>query len=211
MIVRCRHCGRDVEAPPDAAGRRLRCPECGKTFLCRLPRATVVDDQTPPDVPESLLLEEEVAEEAPPQEPPTAPADEVAAALDSPEAPRSSEDALARLGEAVPKTEVRESPRQWYVIIDGVAAVALTYGELVARAGEGKIKPRNKIYYAPKDLTVPARDIPGLFPQEDAKRAERAARGKAPARTRAAQDIADALRQLEGQGKPPDRSDQKDP
>ena len=55
-------------------------------------------------------------------------------------------------------------------MVGGVAAVALTYQELVARAAKDEIKPRSKIYYAPAGLTVPAQDIPGLFPQQHEKR-----------------------------------------
>ena len=68
------------------------------------------------------------------------------------------------------KPKPKPNPRQWYVIIDGVAAVALTYKELVVRAGERRIKPKDRIYYAPKDATLHARDIHGLFPDIDAKR-----------------------------------------
>ncbi len=95
MIVRCRHCGLDVEAPPGSLDQLLRCPSCDETFRCEIPRAEIVD---------------------------------------------------------------------------GVAAVALTYKELVVRAGERRIKPKDRIYYAPKDATLHARDIPGLFPDIDAKR-----------------------------------------
>ena len=153
----------------------LRCPNCEKTFLCEIPKATVVGES--PAAPESILLEDELPQ--PPQ--PVPPADQAPPPLpernDSPAA--SPEEALAEMGDvAAPKPKPRENPRQWCVVVDGVAAVALTYRELVGRAREGKIKPKTKIYFAPKEATILARDIPGLFPEEDARRAEQAARAR---------------------------------
>lgn len=83
----------------------------------------------------------------------------------------SADEALAEMRSAAgPKRIVKENPHQWYVMVAGVAAVALTYRELVAKAAKDEIKPKSKIYYAPAGLTVPAQDIPGLFPQQYEKR-----------------------------------------
>ncbi len=205
MFVRCTHCGLDLEAPPGGLGRRLRCPGCGGTFICRLPRATFADDLTAEPVDDALVLDDELPDRPPgpvqAPEAPEAPPEEVG------EAPAAVAEALAELDQSRPEPVVKESPRQWHVVIEGVPAVALTYPELVSRAAAGKIKARTKIYYAPKQLTVSARDIPGLFPAEDAKRAEADRRaGRAP-RPAPAQDVAGesaaALTRMEQQEPPP--------
>ncbi len=168
----------------------LRCPSCEKTFLCEIPKATVVGE--PPAGNASIILADELPEPPPPEpiqlieEPPPA-------APEPTSPPASLEETLAEMGrDAEPRPKPKENPRQWCVVVDGVAAVALTYRELVARAHEGKIKPRTKIYYAPKEVTVPARDIPGLFPEADAKRAEQAARERPTFRPSAASAAAAA-------------------
>jgi len=190
MIVRCPHCGLDMEAPPEGVGRRVRCPGCRQAFVCRVPRATLVDG--PPET-EGLVLEDEVSLASSPP------------AAQAPPAPARPEDALAELGKARPKSEVKPNPRQWYVMVEGMAAVALTFQELAARAAEGKVRPKDKIYYAPKDLTIAAREIPGLFPDLDARRpaAEAASRAGAPAHgsPEAEARAAEALARLQG----PDR------
>ena len=151
----------------------LRCPNCEKTFLCEIPKAVVVGE--PPPQPESIILEDEIA---PPPEPIQLIEEPPPAAPEGNDPPAASlEEALAEMGhDAQPRPKPKENPRHWCVVVEGVAAVALTYRELVAHAREGKIKPKTKIYYAPKEVTIPARDIPGLFPEEDAKRAEQEAR-----------------------------------
>ena len=197
MIVRCRYCGLDVEAPPGSLGQLLRCPSCEETFRCEIPVASIVDEPAPPPPPapepeDRLVLDDEVDEEirladdpllAPPDPPPV---------TDDPIA------ALIRAEAAEPKPRTRPNPRQWYVIVDGVAAVALTYKELVARAGKGLIRPKDKIYYAPKDATISAGDIPGLYPELDAKRPKPQAppRARGPLATDAGA-AADALAGLE--------------
>ena len=148
MRIRCEQCGLDMEVAPDSVGKKLKCPECMLVFVCQVPRAIVVDEQGQDG--DLVVLDELIEEPAGP----TASADE----------------ALARMSRAAPKQVLRESPRQWHIIIGGVPAVALTYRELVQRAAEGEVKPKTRIYYAPKNLTMPARDIPGLFADIDAKR-----------------------------------------
>lgn len=69
-----------------------------------------------------------------------------------------------------PAKVARENPRKWYVMVGGAAAVALTYQELRHRAAAGQITPRTKLWYAPKDVHLSARDVPGLFPEIDAQR-----------------------------------------
>ncbi|HET6427073.1 MAG TPA: hypothetical protein VM389_05155 [Phycisphaerae bacterium] len=201
MRVRCEHCGMDMEALPGSEGRSVRCPGCGGIFACRLPVAEIVEaipyeqdgevllSEEIPE-PDDLELTDELAEEGPAE-----PVETV-------------DDVLARAVRDKPKRIVEENPRQWYVMVGGVAAVALTFEELRQRAAEGQLKPRAKIFYAPKDVTVRARDIPGLFGAEDAKRAEKAAKAATPAKPRRAAapagaaedeaaDLADALSKLE--------------
>jgi hypothetical protein len=184
----------------------LRCPNCEKTFLCEIPKATVVGES--PAAPESIILEDELPQPVPQadQAPPPLPERN-----DSPAA--SLEEALAEMGgDAEPRPKPRENPRQWCVVVDGVAAVALTYRELVARAREGKIKRKTKIYFAPKEVTIPARDIPGLFPEEDARRAEQAARkrpasGSSAASAAAAAAALDQMAEAEAEEESEDASD----
>ncbi|OPX21669.1 MAG: hypothetical protein B1H04_06245 [Planctomycetales bacterium 4484_123] len=173
MHVRCEHCGLDMEAPSGSVGKKIRCPQCFGIFVCRLPEAEVVreDGRAQGEPAEELVLEEELPEplsddqaielteglevaDEPPVEP------EVPAEAASPE------EVLSDLGAGQPKRVVVENPRHWYVLVGGVAAVALTYDELKARAAAGVVKPKTRIYYAPKDVTLRARDVPGLFAEQ---------------------------------------------
>ena len=182
MRVRCEHCGLDVEAPPDSVGKKIRCPECAGVFVCRLPEAEVLaedgQEQEQGEPGGELVLVDELTEPLPDdqaielteglevaEEPPVEP--EVPAEAASPE------EVLSDLGAAEPKRVVVENPRHWYIVVSGVAAVALTYDELKAKAAAGVVKPKTKVYYAPKDVTLRARDVPGLFGEEDkARRAQ---------------------------------------
>ncbi len=178
MHIRCEQCGVDMEVPPRTEGKKLRCPECGLEFICRLPQAIVLDEGgiAPPDTAEVVLADESefvLAEEV------SLPAGDETGE----EAPDSALDQMAAaagqageipLGLTTRKSDyiVKPSPRQWHVMIGGAAAVALTYQELKDRAAAGEITPRDKVWYAPKDVTISVSDLPGLFPAHDAKRAE---------------------------------------
>ena len=171
MRVRCIHCGLDLDVPPNSEGKTLCCPDCRKTFICRLPRAIVVDEAPPPRArPISplgeLLLADEVEE---PEE--VLELEEEAESLEPADLGPAGA-ALAALGESAPRREVQENPRTWYVMVAGVAAVAMAWKDLVEKARSGEIKPKDRIYYAPKDVTMHARDVPGLFPEADARRAK---------------------------------------
>jgi len=199
MRIRCGNCGLDVEIPPGSDGRTFRCPHCGDTFICRVPEAIPVDaPPAPPPGNEVLELLDEIDDE--PVEL-TDELDDASALAEAAAARLPAHAVLAELGAAAPKREVRENPRQWFVMIGGVAAVALTYEELAAKAAAGAVKPKDKIHYAPKDVTVAARDVPGLFPAEDARRAEDARPKIRRRRLNAEQrrqrdDLADALGRL---------------
>lgn len=203
MRIRCHNCGLDVEVPPGSDGMTFRCPHCGDTFVCQLPQAIPVD--APPPGNEVLELLDEADDE------PVELTDEVddeSALAEAAAARLPAHAVLAELGAAAPKRDVRENPRQWFVMIGGVAAVALTYEELAAKAAAGAIKPKDKIHYAPKDVTVSAREVPGLFPAEDARRAEAGKpkirrRRLSPEQRRQRDDLADALGRL-GQTDPVD-------
>jgi hypothetical protein len=170
MRIRCRQCGLDIDVPPRTEGSRLRCPECQFEFICALPRAVEVD-QPPAAGSEEIILVEEVDAagpfEAADAGAPSAdsPADALAAA-----AARSADEAPAETHGDAPAEVVCESPRKWYVMVGGAAAVALTFSELRQRAAAGQITPRTKLWYAPKDVHLSARDVPGLFPETDARR-----------------------------------------
>lgn len=161
MRIRCQQCGLDMDVPPRTEGSRLRCPECQFEFICVLPRAIEVDQ--PPAGGEEIVLVDEVAPARPADAPDPAapPADSPADALAA---------AAARSADEPPTKIPRESPRKWYVMVAGAAAVALTYQELRQRAAAGLITPRTKLWYAPKDVHLSARDVPGLFPEIDAQR-----------------------------------------
>ena len=158
MRIRCQQCGLDMDVPPRTEGSRLRCPECQFEFICALPRAVEVD-QPPAAGSEEIVLVEEV--DARPADSPT---DALA------DAARSADEALAEMHGDAPAEVARENPRKWYVMVGGAAAVALTYQELKHRAAAGQITPRTKLWYAPKDVHLSARDVPGLFPEIDAQR-----------------------------------------
>ena len=159
MRIRCEQCGLDMDVPPQTEGRKLRCPECEFEFICALPRAIEVDQSSAAAGGEEILL----AEEADAQ-----PADSSEEAIAA--AARSAEEALAEMHGEEPAEVARESPRKWYVMVGGAAAVALSYRELKERAAAGRITPRTKLWYAPKDVHLSARDVPGLFPEIDAQR-----------------------------------------
>lgn len=169
MRIRCQQCGLDMDVPPRTEGSRLRCPECQFEFICALPRAVEVD-QPPAAGSEEIVLAEEVDAAGPVEaadaDAPSAdsPADALAAAAGS------ADEALAETHGDAPAEVARESPRKWYVMVGGAAAVALTYQELRQRAAAGQITPRTKLWYAPKDVHLSARDVPGLFPEIDAQR-----------------------------------------
>lgn len=173
MRIRCEQCGLDMEVPADSVGRKLKCPGCKLVFVCRLPRAIVVDDASLAADDDLVLLDEVIDE-------PIAPLEALAAEPAEPSPPpapqASADEALAEMSQAAPRQVTRENPRQWHVIVGGVRAVALTYPELVAKAARGDLKPKTKIYYAPEDLTISARDIPGLFAEIDAERQQQAAK-----------------------------------
>jgi hypothetical protein len=167
MRIRCDYCLIDLQAPSNAIGKTIRCPACGRSFPCRLPTA-IVDDTAPDQPGESEVVLEEVVQEAPPElafagaVEPEPVIDFIPAEVPVPD------DALAMLDK--PKPVMKESSRQWHVIVAGVPAVALTLAELKERVAEGLVKPRHKIYFAPQDVTLPARDVPGLFPELARKR-----------------------------------------
>jgi hypothetical protein len=165
--VRCEQCELDMEVPSGSVGKKLKCPGCGRIFVCQLPKAIVLD-APPVAAPseEPVVLEEEVV-----VAPPDAAAELAEASSGTKQA---ADDALAELDRSAPKRRVRPNRRHWHLIVHGVAAVALTYDQLVRRAAAGEIKPKTKIYYSPKDVTIPARDIPGLFPAIDAERRQAA-------------------------------------
>ena len=168
MRIRCQQCGLDMDVPPRTEGSRLRCPECQFEFICALPRAIEVEQ--PAAGSDEIILVEEVDAAGPADaadadtRPAESPGDALAAAA------RSADEALAEMHGDAPAEVVRESPRKWYVMVGGAAAVALTYRELKQRAATGKITPRTKLWYAPKDVHLSARDVPGLFPEIDAER-----------------------------------------
>lgn len=197
MRICCEKCGLDMDVPPDTAGRKLKCPGCRVEFICPRPAAVEADERAPADEP--VVLAEEL----------DGPAEKLAdltKAANEPSPPTSAKamagEALANMGRGQPrKPVVRESPRQWQVIVGGVAAVALSYKQLVEKAARGEIKPKTKIHYAPKALTLSAGEIPGLFPDIDAER-EKAARAKPPPKVSRAVSaeagvLADALGSLE--------------
>ena len=196
----------DMDVPPGSEGKPVRCPDCGGVFTSRLPVAEVVE-AVPLEPEGEMLLTDEVFDAAPAAfEPIDEMDEEELGALD--EAAESIADILARAVRDRPKRLVKENPRQWCVMVGGVAAVALTFEELRDRAASGQLKPRTKILYAPKDVTVRARDIPGLFGDADAGRAREADKPKEPRQRRKARpagaaedtseqdDAAEALRKL---------------
>jgi len=196
MHVRCEHCGLDMEAPSGSVGRSLRCPQCHKTFVCRLPQAVVVE---PEPEPEEIVLEDEIVAEEPAEEllelTEAAEEFEEVSPLDAAaEATANVDEALDQMQDGTPKTVYKESPRQWYVMVGGVAAVALTYAELKHKAAVALVKPKTKIYYAPKDVTLMARDVPGLFPEDQVKPRRR--RKLSAKQADAVDDLAAALGQL---------------
>lgn len=173
MHVRCQQCGVDMEVPPRTEGKQLRCPECGFEFICELPRAILVGRDDAAGTPEEIVLIDEVD---PAAGQPPAPADDAVVELSmesalADETP-SADEALAEMSPEKKDYILKDNPRQWHVLVGGVAAVALTYAQLKQRAAAGEIKPRTKLWYAPKDLTVSARDIPGLFGDRAAAPAE---------------------------------------
>ena len=121
--------------------------------------------------------------------PPAAGSEEIVLAEEADAAARSADGALAEMHGDAPAEVARESPRKWYVMVGGAAAVALTYKELRQRAAAGRITPRTKLWYAPKDVHLSARDVPGLFPEIDAQRAKPA---KPPPPPPAGKPVADA-------------------
>jgi hypothetical protein len=213
MRIRCPHCGLDLQVPPDSEGKTLRCPGCRESFDCRLPKAIVVEgEEAPPSSPppppqeQELLLEDEVAppEESPPDPVPSRPPPQPSPGL-------KADEALSELGRAQPRRIVKESSRQWYVLVGGVAAVALTYEQLKAKAAAGEIKPKTKIFYAPKDVTLPARDLPGLFGEEGADRDKpRRRRRLSEDAAAAVADAAEALSRLDD-ARGPAASDGEEP
>jgi len=200
MRIRCEQCGLDMDVPPQTEGRKLRCPECAFEFICALPRAIEVDQSSAAAGGEEIVLAEEADSAAPVE----------AAGADA----QPAEEALAEMHGEEPAEVARESPRKWYVMVGGAAAVALTYRELKERAAAGRITPRTKLWYAPKDVTLSARDLPGLFPEIDAERAETPKPPPRPAGEPAADADADALSKaldsmVAEAGGPEDDSDQQ--
>ena len=196
----------DMDAPRGSEGKAVRCPGCGGVFTCRLPVAEVIE-AVPLEPEGEMLLTDEVPETAPAAFKPIDQLDEEELAeLD--EAAESVADILARAVRDKPKRVVKENPRQWCVMVGGVAAVALTFEELRERAASGQLKPKTKILYAPRNVTVRARDIPGLFGGAEAGRTRQADKPEEPRRRRkappagadapAAAAVADALSRLGG-------------
>jgi hypothetical protein len=163
MKVQCKICGIHLEAPPGCEGRKLRCPECGGVFVASIPRAALADEpaHTPP-ADEPVLLEDVVQTEPLAPSPPEPPEEEP---IELTEEAGTPADVLAKMGQGKPQQLVRPSARQWHVLVAGVPAVALTYPELRRKAAAGEIKPRTKVHYVPRDLTMRAGDVPGLFPE----------------------------------------------
>lgn len=177
-----------MEAPSGSAGRKLRCPGCRGIFLGPLPQAILVDEPAGPDAG-VVLLEEEVPSRPAPARPKTPDPADLIGFSDAPSrrdplpgfapppkivppAPaKSAEDTLDRL--SAPKITV-DNPRQWRIKVGGIPAVAVTYKDLQALAKAGKITPKTELRYEPKDLDLRARDLPGLFPAEDARREQQA-------------------------------------
>ena len=161
MHIRCRDCGVDMAVPARAEGKRLRCPECGREFICELPQGIILDEPAGNDE-EIVLIDELTGAAAPESEFPLA--EEVIDPLEwaSPETPLA-EEALADMAPAKPDYIVKENPRRWHVMVGGIDAVALTWEQLKQRAAAGDIRPRTELWYAPKDITLQARDLPGLF------------------------------------------------
>jgi hypothetical protein len=50
------------------------------------------------------------------------------------------------------------------VIIAGVPVAAMNFAQLRRKAQQGTIRPRDRLYYAPKNVQLRAIDVPGLFP-----------------------------------------------
>jgi hypothetical protein len=63
-----------------------------------------------------------------------------------------------------PQEEVTACSHPWYVIIAGVPVAAMTFAQLRRKAMQGTIRPRDRLYYAPKNAHLRAIDLPGIFP-----------------------------------------------
>lgn len=190
LRIRCEQCELDMEVPSGSVGKKLKCPGCGRIFVCRLPKAIVPDAPAVAAPSDELAVLEDVVET-----PPDAAAELARASAGTKQAP---DDALAELDRSGPRRRVRPNRRHWHVIVAGVPAVALTYDQLIQMAAAGQVKPKTKIYYSPKDVTIPARDIPGLFPALDAER-RRAARPR-PVRRLSKDELAEASALAEALG-----------
>jgi len=182
LRIRCEQCELDMEVPSGSVGKKLKCPGCGRIFVCQLPKAIALDAPAVAAPSDELVVLKDAVEA-----PPDAAAELAQASAGTKQA---ADDALAELDRSGPKRRVRPNRRHWHVIVAGVPAVALTYDQLVQKAAAGQIKPKTKIYYSPKDVTIPARDIPGLFRAIDAER-RRAARPR-PVRRLSKDELAEA-------------------
>jgi hypothetical protein len=223
MLIRCPKCQLEMDVPGDCVGRRLQCPGCRHAFACPRPKVIVLDEVAPPEGsqrPEGVIVLKEVVEpgderigrgpeaggagsgeaDGPASRPGATPLDAMAAAAAKRSERLPPEQVLARMGGQAPEKAVREDPRQWHVIVGGVPAVALTFEELVRQAAAGQVKPRSRVYYAPQGLTLSAREIPGLFPDLDAKRRQEAKAASRPARRLSAAEKAEASTLAEALG-----------
>ncbi len=123
---------------------RLR-PTPADANLADLARQTAVDEQAAPGQPDFQTLDDLANDSTPWQV-------------------LEQASTLAPASFAEPAEEVTASSHPWYVIISGVPVAAMTFAQLRRKALQGTIRPRDKLYYAPKNAHLRAIDVPGLFP-----------------------------------------------
>ncbi|MFP4354122.1 MAG: hypothetical protein ACLFUJ_03280 [Phycisphaerae bacterium] len=82
MIYTCPCCQKDMQAPDDAVGHRIRCPYCKEVFPVHLPRAEVVEDPSEDSACDVVIIAEYTEEQPAPISDSIDPLDQLAAAVD---------------------------------------------------------------------------------------------------------------------------------
>ncbi len=163
MICTCPACQKDMEAPDEALGRRIRCPYCREVFPARLASADVVKPEEQPDAPSDVEILEKYSEQSPMGlTDQIDPLDQLAAAVD----PNGQSD-WSFLGTVVePEPQPAGPPRRpepspegkgWFVLTEtDYQPEALSTQQVLHEHDKGELDDQTQLFHARSGAVVPA-------------------------------------------------------
>jgi hypothetical protein len=163
MICTCPACQKDMEAPDEALGRRIRCPYCREVFPARLAAADVVEPDEQPNAPSDVEILEEYSEQSPMGlTDQVDPLDQLAATVD----PNGQSDwsFLGTVVEAEPqpagpprRPEPSPEGKGWFVLTEtDYQPEPLSTQQVLHEHSNGELDDQTQLFHARSGAIVPA-------------------------------------------------------